>query len=92
MATIPFLHPLKKEENFDIWKFDVWKISKKKNNDRNNNQSENKNKDKKKLARDQCSYCKKLGHWRVDCFKLKNKNKNSEVSELSEQLGSISFQ
>ena len=55
-----------------------WRSSKSKNNNNNNNNN-NKNNDKNNSEKT-CFYCKKKGHVKEDCFKLKKKQEKANSS------------
>jgi hypothetical protein len=56
-----------------------------------NSKNENKKgkKQNKKVKKNECFYCKKLGHWKKDCTLFKNKNK--QVDQITNDLGNIDF-
>lgn len=83
----------KVDENVNKIKFS--KNSQKYDNNKNkNNKKGEKNKEKKNSKKGTCNYCKKPGHWKAQCYKLKNKTeskkpKTNKESDLSQNLGSL---
>lgn len=63
--------------------------------EQNKNKSyKNTDKEKKYPKKGTCNYCKKPGHWKAQCYKLKNKSeekklKNNKDSDLPQSLGSL---
>lgn len=58
----------------------------------NKHQNNQDRSEKPKLAKNQCSYCKRHGHWKKDCRKLKQKpNSHSNSNQSANQLGQISW-
>lgn len=78
---------------------------KKKNNQKfgNKNQKPNNNPNKQptnqqsnkpnpnRIGKDQCSYCKKSGHWKKDCFKLQNRKDRANDINLGNHLGQLNL-
>ena len=49
----------------------------------------------KNLEKNQCTFCKKLGHWKVDCPRIRDKNEKSKfetnlIHVINTQSGSTS--
>jgi len=76
-------------EHFLRWRPKNWKSSKAKgndNNNNNNNKDNNKNKNNNNANSDKtCFYCKKKGHVKEDCFKLKKKLEKESANSSAEQ-------
>lgn len=112
LQKITFLEEIKKlaykEQNNTVNKIGQSHQNKKKFGKKNKQRQQNHQKksqqnqsdqNKPKIRKNQCSYCRKLGHWKKDCYILKRKNNANEVDQqtppqgedLSNDLGHLHF-